>query len=128
RLDQISRQIDSNLVKSNALSARAIVAIAGGSETEQRQTISALLSFLREKPNVKHWGRSVGIHARIYTRALELGIETSFVRNLIRAKRIQAEPAAALPDAWPFSVKLYAFDRFTVLLDDEPLTFSGKAQ
>lgn len=127
-LQRIARQTNSNLVRSNALLANAMVTMAGDSPAEQRQAIAAMLAFLREKRYLNYWGRSAGVHAGIYARALQLGIETPFVTNLIRTKKIEPDDSAVLPDAWPFPVKLYALGRFAVRLDDAPLQFSGKAQ
>jgi DNA-binding SARP family transcriptional activator len=64
----------------------------------------------------------------LYATALEHGIQTEFVRKIIRQGTI-APPACALPpDAWPLPLKIYTLGRFSVHIDGRPLTFRGKSQ
>ena len=60
--------------------------------------------------------------------ALEKGIETEYVRDLIR--RNSLVPDGALPDTgrWPWPVKLYSLGPFELLKDEKPLSFSRKVQ
>lgn len=59
-------------------------------------------------------------------RALEAGIEADYVRRLIRCRGLS--PTSPALDAWPWPVRIYTLGRFAVLLDDQPIAFSGKAQ
>lgn len=58
--------------------------------------------------------------------ALRLGIEVDFVCRLIRLRRLVPDVAAATLRDWPFPVKIHTLGHFTVLLDDQPLTFTRK--
>jgi LuxR family maltose regulon positive regulatory protein len=58
--------------------------------------------------------------------AIRLGIEIDYTSRLIRLRRLVPDPAAATLRDWPFPVKIHALGHFTVLLDDQPLKFTGK--
>lgn len=91
-----------------------------------------------------HWvsqafriGREAGIYnfhlwrsdamARLCAIALERGIETEYVRDLIRRRRLQA-PEGTDVLRWPWRIRIHTLGRFEVLVDDQPLAFAGKAQ
>jgi len=63
--------------------------------------------------------------ARLCARALEDGIETNYVRSLIRNRRLVAETAS---EAWPWMFRVYALGSFRVERHGEVLGGSGKAQ
>ena len=65
---------------------------------------------------------------RFFIRALEEEIEVGFVRHVIHRQRIAPNAAFAHVESWPWPLKIYTLGRFSVLVDDKPLTFSGKAQ
>jgi LuxR family maltose regulon positive regulatory protein len=58
--------------------------------------------------------------------AIRLGIEIDYVSRLIRLRRLIPDAAAAMSRDWPFPVKIHVLGHFTVLLEDQPLKFSGK--
>jgi len=66
--------------------------------------------------------------AMVCARALEAGIETDYVKSLIRRRGLKPASAAAGGDAWPWSFRIRTFGQFVLLKDDRPITFAGKAQ
>jgi LuxR family maltose regulon positive regulatory protein len=82
----------------------------------------------REKGYVDTYLWRPGLLERIASKALEKGIETEYVRDLIRRNALQ--PDHALPDTahWPWPLKLYALGGFDVLKEEKPLRFSRKVQ
>ena len=65
---------------------------------------------------------------RLCATALRHGIEPAYVRGIIRKRAIPPPADIADVEAWPWPVKIYTLGRFTVMLDDAPLRFAGKAQ
>lgn len=59
-------------------------------------------------------------------RALNAGIEVDYVQRLIRTRGLL--PASPCIDAWPWPVRIYTLGRFSVLRENTPIVFSGKAQ
>lgn len=65
--------------------------------------------------------------AKLATRALEAGIETDYVKRLVRARGL-APPEGEAPADWPWAVEVRALGGFEVSSQGEPLAFAGKAQ
>lgn len=66
--------------------------------------------------------------ARLCALALEHGIETEYVRNLIRRRSLPAMDDARDLDAWPWPVKIFGFGRLSILHEEQPVSFSKRAQ
>jgi DNA-binding SARP family transcriptional activator len=66
--------------------------------------------------------------ARLLSRALEHGIEVDYVREVVKKRNLLPPEDAAAPDLWPYPLKLYTLGRFSLLVDDKPLKFTGKSQ
>lgn len=60
--------------------------------------------------------------------ALEHDIETEYVQELIRRRRLVLDQPPVHLDTWPWRIKLYTLGRFRAVINDKPLTFAGKAQ
>ena len=63
--------------------------------------------------------------AYLCARALEHGIETDFVRRLIRKRNLQ--PIVPNDVFWPRTLRVLTLGRFAILRDDEEVAFSRKA-
>jgi DNA-binding SARP family transcriptional activator len=66
--------------------------------------------------------------SRLCAAALNAGIETDYVRRLIRRRQLTVHPADVDSDTWPWPIKIRTLGRFDVLVDDTPITFPVKAQ
>jgi ATP/maltotriose-dependent transcriptional regulator MalT/DNA-binding SARP family transcriptional activator len=66
--------------------------------------------------------------ARLCATALRHDIETDYVRAIIRKRSLAPPPDAVDLESWPWAIKVHTLGRFAVILDGEPLRFSGKAQ
>lgn len=66
--------------------------------------------------------------ALLFAKALEAGIETEYVSQLIRCRNLLPSPTAAHVEAWPWPIKIYCLGRFALVREDGPVTFAGKAQ
>jgi DNA-binding SARP family transcriptional activator len=60
-------------------------------------------------------------------KALEHGLETEYVRELIRKRSFTPKTPPQHLERWPWPVKVFTFGRFSLLKDDTPIAFSGKA-
>ncbi|MGB3399749.1 MAG: BTAD domain-containing putative transcriptional regulator, partial [Candidatus Deferrimicrobiaceae bacterium] len=69
-----------------------------------------------------------GFLERLCGRALEEGIEAEYVRELIRRNRVVPRKDQRDLEAWPWPLKIYTLDRFRVIKDGSPLSFSRKVQ
>jgi DNA-binding SARP family transcriptional activator len=66
--------------------------------------------------------------SRLCATALRHDIEREYVRSIIRKRAIPPPADGVDLEAWPWPIKIYTLGRFSVRLDDLPLTFTGKAQ
>lgn len=60
--------------------------------------------------------------------ALEHDIETEYVRDIVRARRLRPSGDPARLERWPWPVRIHALGRFEVEVDGHPLGGEGKAQ
>jgi len=74
--------------------------------------------------NYLDWVGGLAIRSRLYAIALDRGIETEFVREVVRRYRVR--PPGQAGANWPWPIKVHAFGKFEVLLDDRPLEFGRK--
>ncbi|MES0337852.1 MAG: BTAD domain-containing putative transcriptional regulator [Candidatus Magnetobacterium sp. LHC-1] len=65
---------------------------------------------------------------RLLTRALEIGIEPEYVRDIIRTGGVLPDDSCIHIEGWPYRFKIYTFGGFRLLTDDNPVVFSGKVQ
>jgi LuxR family transcriptional regulator, maltose regulon positive regulatory protein len=66
--------------------------------------------------------------ANLCSVGLRHGLHTEYAGELVRLHGLQPPPIADLTGAWPWSIKIAAFGHFTLLIDDEPIKVSRKAQ
>jgi DNA-binding SARP family transcriptional activator len=70
--------------------------------------------------------QAADIFASLCAVALEEAIEPAYVGELVKQAGLSA-PSPALT-RWPFPVRLYTLGRAAIVVDGQPLRFSGKAQ
>ncbi len=85
-----------------------------------------LLARINGYVNKFYWRPTV--MADLCARALEAGIETEYVRRLIQLRNLTDHPPTVEIEAWPWPVKLYTLGGFKMLVNEEPVRFSGKVQ
>jgi DNA-binding SARP family transcriptional activator len=66
--------------------------------------------------------------ARLCVEALKRKIEKAYVQSLIREHRLIPPEPPVFINEWPWYVRLYSLGGFRLEIDDETVTFSGKAQ
>lgn len=76
--------------------------------------------------NNGYWRASV--MGWLYAKALEARIEVEFVQGLIKKRGIVPDGSSVYIEAWPWPVKIRTLGRFELLVDDQHVAFSAKAQ
>lgn len=69
-----------------------------------------------------------GLLEKVAAKALERGIETGYVLELIRRNALVPEDLLADPGSWPWPLKVRTLGTFVLLKEDSPVTFSRKVQ
>ncbi len=68
-----------------------------------------------------------GSMSSLAARAMKQGIETGYVKELVRKRSLLPGSRSLDVDEWPWAVKIFSLGRFEVLINDKPLTFARKA-
>jgi LuxR family maltose regulon positive regulatory protein len=110
------------------LLAEAFFSLLRGNEGSGLASLREGLRIGREKGYIDVYLWRPGLLETVTAKALEKGIETGYVRDLIRRNALV--PDAGLPglENWPWPLKLYALGTFDVLKEEKPLSFSRKVQ
>ena len=66
--------------------------------------------------------------ARLCSKALELGVVTDFVKEIIGMNNLMPDVSGKVPEAWPWPIKIYTLGTFELVIDGKPVVFSGKGQ
>ncbi|HQI00508.1 MAG TPA: BTAD domain-containing putative transcriptional regulator [Deltaproteobacteria bacterium] len=127
-IEAITRNTPSRLVWFSAKAVEAAIALEQG---KVNQGISCLQEALEA-------GRESGFYVfaldhpssagSLCARALEVGIEVEYVKEMIGRRNLMPEEAPLTLEAWPWPLKIYTMGRFEIVRDGEPVQFARKAQ
>jgi DNA-binding SARP family transcriptional activator len=68
------------------------------------------------------------ILSQLCAEALGAGIETGYVKQLIKRRNLKPDADSQAGEAWPRPIKVYTLGRFGIVKDEESLAFTGKVQ
>jgi DNA-binding SARP family transcriptional activator len=110
------------------LLAEAVFSLVRGDEASGLSSLREGLRIGREKGYIDVYLWRPGLLETVAAKALEKGIETGYVRDLIRRNALV--PDASLPglESWPWPLKLYTLGAFGLLKEEKPLSFTRKVQ
>jgi len=127
-LDTLVTRTGNPLLAFHAGLISARLALDAGDRTRCRDLLRTALAGGREHAWLHFQWAVPELLAPLCQVALEHDVEPDYVRDLVRARRMQALAAPAHLASWPWQVKLHTLGRFEVLLDGQPLAHAGKAQ
>jgi DNA-binding SARP family transcriptional activator len=116
----------SKIAEFYALLTEALFALDQGKES------SALISLKKGLGMAKEEGYFISLldfpsgMARLCRKALEAGIETAHVQDLIRKLHIVPEEPPLHLENWPWLLKIHTLGQFELLKDGKPIRFSRK--
>ena len=106
----------------------AWLALDAGDDSACRAALSEALKLAHKHDYLNFSWCHPSVLARLCIKALEANIETTFVRRLIRIRRIVPDAPPVHLEHWPWDLKVYTLGRFSLVKDDAALCFNGKAQ
>ena len=74
------------------------------------------------------WWWHPAMMAQLCAKALMSGIETEYVKKLIRIHKLVPESPPYHIKNWPWALEIYSFNHFQIIKDGSPLRFEGKTQ
>jgi DNA-binding SARP family transcriptional activator len=127
--EDIFKQLGSRYFLYSCTLVKACIHLEQGNDREGIPLLRQALARGREgrfasAPYV--WRRNV--ICRLCVKALEAGIETDFVRDMIRKQNLRPALAPVDIEALPWPVRIYTLGRFSLMVHDEPVSVSGKTQ
>jgi LuxR family maltose regulon positive regulatory protein len=124
----IGSQCKNEFIRYICLFTEAYFYLQQGKESPGLDAIRKGMRMGREKGfvNIFMWKR--GVMERVVTKAIEHGIEVTYLKDLIRKNALLPEASHLEIDLWPWPLKIFTLGRFTILKGGVPLNFSGKAQ
>lgn len=125
---EIARAVRSPYFEFMARLTEAHLCLDGGRDADGLRALSAAMVLGREHDLVNCHVWIPAVMARLCARALEAGIEVSYVRSLVQRRRLVPERPPVEIEAWPWPIKVFTLGRFEVLVDGEPIRFSRKVQ
>ncbi len=106
----------------------AMMFLRHGDEVQADSLLRQGLTLGRTRGYINCYFWDSRIMERICLRALELEIETEYVQKLIcRRGLVPASPPLELEN-WPWRIKIFTLGRFSLLVDNKPVTFAKKGQ
>src|SRR5207302_7051109 len=108
--------------------ADAGFALHHGDEASAVEALRQAMRLGREKRFASHAWWPASVMSRLCVAALKAGVETDYVRDVIRTRGLTPETPALDVEQWPWAVRVFTLGRFEVLTNDMPVKFAGKAQ
>jgi DNA-binding SARP family transcriptional activator len=124
---KISREINFYPNEYKCLLARSYFALDSGNEKQCLKYLKKAMSLGREKGFVSRDFFHPSIMAMLCAKALEAGIETEFVQELIRKLKLIPIPSSIDCEQWPWPFMFFTMGRFLLVKDGTQIQFSGKA-
>jgi DNA-binding SARP family transcriptional activator len=107
---------------------KALISFNRGKEDIGKDFLCQGMRIMREQGiiNFLFWRPSV--MALLCARALDSGIETDYVKKLIRSRNLAPDTPPVHVEDWPWPLKIYTMGRFEVLKDGSPVRFAVRAR
>ena len=99
-----------------------------GKEEAALDAIRKGMQVGREKGFVNLFMWQKGVMETILAKALECGIEETYVRDLIKRNAIVPDVSHIEVEQWPWPLKIFTLGRFNIIKDGKPLQYSRKVQ
>lgn len=122
------RQIKSSALNYYTFLHRATCAFDRGDDISGYRHLKEAFAIGREYGHLGTGGDIPAETAKLCVRGMEAGIEPEYARWLVKKRRFVLDPPPYHLEAWPWAVKIHTLGRFSLTLDDEPLSFSSRAQ
>jgi ATP/maltotriose-dependent transcriptional regulator MalT/DNA-binding SARP family transcriptional activator len=128
RAHRMGKESGMHFIRFVCLLAEAFFSLLQGDEASGLSSLREGLRIGREKGYISVYLWCPGLLETVTAKALEKGIETGYVRDLIRRNALV--PDAALPglESWPWPLKLNTLGTFGLLKEEKPLSFTRKVQ
>lgn len=125
---QCGQEMGNNLVILICLLLRARLAYRRKDNSSGDNYLKKAFTISREHGYINwHFWQS-DVMTDLCVRALQAGIEVEYVQGLIQKRKLVPPRRSIGFVEWPWPVRVYTLGRFEVVVDNNPITSSGKGQ
>jgi DNA-binding SARP family transcriptional activator len=128
RAYRIGNSMNSALIEFPAFLLDALFAFDRGDEAAGLAALCTALAIGRAKGLMNYDGWHPAVMSRLCAIALESGIETEYVREMICLRKLAPTDDGVLLEQWPWPLRISTLGRFELVKEGEAVIFSGKAQ
>jgi LuxR family maltose regulon positive regulatory protein len=128
QVHDIARNIRNHLLEYMTLINYGYLALEYGRPRSGMKALQYALELGKPRNYITFPCWNPAVMATVCGHALEAGIETDYVKSLIRRRSLQPSGLLAAGEHWPWPFRIHTFGHFSLLKDDKPITFTGKAQ
>ena len=125
---QVARRANFKTGEFMVLITEAYIALEMGIEKKCIEILRKAFPVAREVPLMHFLFWIPSVMSKLCAKALENGIETEYVKSLIKKRGMIPDDPNVYVESWPYPVKIYTFGRFGLFRDEKPVTSSGKIQ
>lgn len=128
QIHDIARRIRNHLLEFMTLVNYGYLALEYGRPRSGMKALQYALELGKPRNYITFPCWNPPMMAAVCNHALEAGIETDYVRSLIRQRGLTPPAPASAGEHWPWPFRIHTLGQFTLYRGEQPLTFSGKAQ
>lgn len=132
RAQQIEQRTKSKFIKYMRLMTKAYILLEQSekyaSDKNCMDVLRQAMSFGREHRFLNCFFWRPEIISRLCIKALKSGIESEYVRELIRVRKLVPDTPTLECEEWPWPLKIFTLGRFAMQKDESPVLMSKKVQ
>ncbi|MBI5874874.1 MAG: hypothetical protein HZB81_03350 [Deltaproteobacteria bacterium] len=121
-------QMNSDILKFSCMLAEARFSFYAGNEKAGIKSLKHAMVIGRKRGYLHFMWWQPAAMSELCAKALEHGVETEYVKMLIRKRKLTPHQSAPHLENWPYPVKIYTLGKFEIWIDGKPVEFSGKVQ
>ncbi len=106
----------------------AYFSIIQGDRQTARHALTSALAIGRKSRYIAMTWWHPQIMSLLCSEALDADIETDYVCDLIRRRKLTPHPDYSTIQNWPWSIRIHTFGGLRIIIYDEPLSIEGKPQ
>ncbi|MDH5230922.1 MAG: hypothetical protein OEY38_12720 [Gammaproteobacteria bacterium] len=125
---KIATPMNAHGIISYTLNMKSYIAIKTNNLSQATANLQKALAIAKSKKTVSLTWWLPSQMVDLYDFALRNNIQTHFVIDCIKKRRLQSHFNLIEYEQWSWRVKIYTLGRFEILVDNRPITMLGKSQ
>ena len=124
----ICQRLESRQIEFACYLTQAEFALNDGNDALLYSALKKAMTIGKERQYINTWLWRTDVMVMLCCKALEAGIEVSYVQDLIRMRKLVPDKPPLEIENWPWTIKIYVLGRFEIVADGKPIKFTQKVQ